>query len=109
MSHGPSADWGKDGAADYKSKLGVIMFCVYTIVYAGFIFINVFEPKLMKMDIGSLNLAIVYGFGLIVFAIVLAVIYNHFCTRAEKRAGMIDEEEIAINANENTDEKGAEK
>jgi len=109
MSHGPSADWGKDGASAFKARLGVIMFCIYTIVYAGFIFINVFEPKLMKIDIGSLNLAIVYGFGLIVFAIVLAVIYNHFCTRAEKSAGMIDEEEIAINFNEETDQKGAEK
>jgi len=106
MAHGPSTEWGKDGAADYKSRLGVIMFCVYTIVYAGFIFINVFEPKWMKLDIGSLNLAIVYGFGLIAFAVVLAVIYNHLCTRAEKRAGELDEEELAINADIEKDVKG---
>jgi len=106
MSHGPSAEWGKDGAIDYKSRLGVIMFCIYTVVYAGFIFINVFEPKMMKIDIGSLNLAIVYGFGLIAFAVLLAVIYNHLCTRAERKAGEIDEELIAINALSDTKEEG---
>ncbi|MEI6132349.1 MAG: DUF485 domain-containing protein [Bacillota bacterium] len=97
MSHGPSTEWGKDGAAQYKSRLGIVMFCIYLVVYAGFIIINVFEPTLMKTDVGSLNLAIVYGFGLIAFAVVLAVIYNHLCTRAEKKAGETDEEEIALN------------
>jgi uncharacterized membrane protein (DUF485 family) len=47
---------------------------VLSLVYAGFIFINVSMPKLMKIDIGSLNFAIVYGFGLIALAIVMAVI-----------------------------------
>ena len=85
MGHGPSIEWKKDHAAKIKTKLGLIMFLGYTIVYAGFIFINVNYPKLMSRDIGSLNLAIVYGFGLIVLALVQAVIYNHVCTRAEEK------------------------
>jgi uncharacterized membrane protein (DUF485 family) len=31
----------------------------------------------------GLNLAIVYGFGLILFAIILGIIYNYFCTKKE--------------------------
>jgi uncharacterized membrane protein (DUF485 family) len=34
--------------------------------------------------VGGLNLAIVYGFGLIVVALVLALAYNWACTRHEK-------------------------
>lgn len=85
MSHGPATEWKEDKDAAAKAKMGMIMFVVYTLVYAGFIFINVTNPKLMKVDIGSWNLAIVYGIGLIVLAIILAVVYNHFCTRAEDR------------------------
>ena len=85
MSHGPATQWGKDHAAALKFRIGISMFTIYTLVYAGFIFINVAKPKLMKIDIGSLNLAIVYGFGLIVLALVLAVIYNHICTRSEDK------------------------
>jgi uncharacterized membrane protein (DUF485 family) len=32
---------------------------------------------------GGLNLAIVYGFGLIVLAIIMGLIYNHLCTKKE--------------------------
>lgn len=85
MSHGPSTDWKEDYAADKKTKLGLIMFFIYTIIYASFIIINVRFPKLMSLDIGSLNLAIVYGFGLILIALAQAVIYNHICTRAEEK------------------------
>ena len=72
-------------AAKYKSKLGLLMFLIYTLVYAGFILITVIRPDLMGLDIGYLNLAIVYGFGLIVFALILAIIYNIICARCEKK------------------------
>jgi uncharacterized membrane protein (DUF485 family) len=35
--------------------------------------------------LGGLNLAVVYGFGLIVFALILALIYSLACGRREKR------------------------
>lgn len=85
MSHGPATQWKKDNSASVKSKLGISMFIIYTLIYAGFVIINVFSPSLMAMDIGSMNLAIVYGFGLIIFALILALVYNDFCTKAEKR------------------------
>jgi len=84
--HGPAADWGDDKAADYKAKLGIYLFIVYCIVYAGFVAINTVSPKLMGVIIFSgLNLACVYGFGLIILAIVMGVIYNAMCTAAEDR------------------------
>ena len=85
MSHGPATVWKENKSLDKrKSRLGVVMFVIYTIVYAGFIYINVWDSKVMKISVGSLNVAIVYGFVLIVLALVLAIIYNHICTNAEK-------------------------
>jgi len=86
MSHGPAVEWKADRTADKKAKMGIIMVSFYILIYAVFVTINVANPKLMKIDIGSLNLAIVYGFGLIVLALVQAFIYNHYCTRLEEKA-----------------------
>lgn len=91
MGHGPSTEWGKDNAKKIKTKLGVKMFIFYAIVYTGFILINVLSPKLMSTDIGGLNLAIVYGFGLIALALILAFIYNYYCSKYEKE---LNKEEV---------------
>ena len=40
----------------------------------------------------GLNLAVVYGFGLIVLAIVMGVIYNHVCTGYENRLNVPEDE-----------------
>lgn len=85
MHHGPAAKLGEDNAAPYKTRLGLRMFAIYGVVYAGFVIINAFRPGLMSMDVGGLNLAIVYGFGLIVFAVILALIYHTLCSSAEAR------------------------
>ena len=84
--HGPASDWGEDKASEYKSKLGIYLFIVYCIVYAGFVAINTVSPKLMGVIVfAGLNLACVYGFGLIILAIVMGLIYNAMCTAAEDR------------------------
>lgn len=98
MSHGPSIEWKKDNTTDTKIKLGLIMILIYTIIYASFILINVRFPKLMSLDMGSLNLAIVYGFGLILIALIQALIYNHICTRSEEK--MEAETKATIRGNE---------
>jgi uncharacterized membrane protein (DUF485 family) len=85
MGHGPAVKLGRDDAASYKTRLGIWMFILYTLVYAGFVVINAVKPALMQEIILGQTLAVVYGLGLIVFALVLAVIYNQFCTAAEKR------------------------
>ncbi|EGW37601.1 DUF485 domain-containing protein [Desulfosporosinus sp. OT] len=85
MSHGPATEWKENKTLDKKkARLGVVMFIIYTIIYAGFIYINVMDSSIMRINIGSFNVAIVYGFGLIILALVLAIIYNKICTNAEK-------------------------
>lgn len=85
MSHGPATEWKETKTFEKrKARLGVVMFVIYTVIYAGFIFINVMDNRIMRISVGSLNVAIVYGFVLIALALVLAIIYNHICTRAEK-------------------------
>ncbi|GEM_PF-244706 len=93
MSHGESTDWGRDTSAKYKSKIGIYMFILYTLIYSIFVIINSLSPKLMGIPLYGLNVAIVYGFGLIVFALFLAVIYNALCTRME--AKLINESKMA--------------
>lgn len=85
MSHGPATDWGRDTSAKYKSRIGLSMFALYTSVYAIFVLINSITPKMMGVPLVGLNIAIVYGFGLIVFALILAFIYNIMCTNMEEK------------------------
>jgi len=80
MLHEPAAQSGPDASADYKMVIGVWMFMLYAVVYAAFVAINLLKPLWMeKTIIFGLNLAVVYGFGLIAFALVLALIYNRMC------------------------------
>ncbi|MGE5610315.1 MAG: DUF485 domain-containing protein [Bacillota bacterium] len=85
MSHGPSTDWGQDNATAYKTRIGLWMFAFYCLVYAAFIIINILNPKIMATVFLGQNLAIWYGFGLIVLALILAVVYTILCNRAERR------------------------
>jgi uncharacterized membrane protein (DUF485 family) len=85
MEHGPSTDWGDDRAARYKTRLGLWMFALYCIVYAGFIVVNSVWPNLMAKSVAGLNWAVVYGFGLIAFALLVAIVYNALCSKAEER------------------------
>jgi uncharacterized membrane protein (DUF485 family) len=88
MDHGPATEWVKEKSEGFKTKLGLIMISIYTPIYLAFMLLCVFSPKTMGMDIGSLNLSIVFGFGLIILAIIQALIYNYICSRREK----LDEE-----------------
>lgn len=84
--HGPAAKLGADNAASKKSKLGLILFFFYFIVYSGFVVIGLVSPELMGVHVlSNQNLAIVYGFGLIILAIVMGFIYNSMCTKLEKK------------------------
>ncbi len=93
MLHEPAQKAKFDPATGYKTSLGVKMFFLYCIVYGGFVAINIINPQLMaKFVTADLNLAVVYGFGLIAFAMILAVIYNALCTNKEKALKDVREE-----------------
>jgi len=86
MLHEPAVVIGTDNAAEKKAKLGVRLFFLYTLIYSGFVLIGLTAPELMGLQLlGGQNIAIVYGFGLIVLAIVMGFIYNYFCTKMEDK------------------------
>jgi uncharacterized membrane protein (DUF485 family) len=71
----------------FKQCLGILLCSVYALVYAVFVFISVYDVTLMDtlMPFG-LNLAVFYGFGIIVFALLLALVYSRACSRSEAGA-----------------------
>jgi len=84
MLHEPAVQSGKDPAFAYKRKLGARMFIAYALFYAGFVAINLMRPMLMEKTVfAGLNLAVVYGFGLIIIALIMALIYSRACGRKE--------------------------
>ncbi len=84
MLHEPAVVLDADLASKKKEKLGVKLFLFYFLIYSGFVGIGLVEPELMGVHIlGKQNVAIVYGFGLILLAIVMGFIYNHMCNKLE--------------------------
>ena len=70
-----------------NARIGMILFVVYLLLYGGFVFLNAFAADVMETTpIAGVNLAILYGFGLIIAALVLALIYGALCKPAEEAA-----------------------
>ena len=93
MLHEPAAPSGRDPAAATKSRLGIRMFVCYLAFYALFVAINVFHPTLMERTLWrGLNLATVYGFALIVIALLQALAYDALCRRHERRMNGVQAE-----------------
>lgn len=94
MLHEPSEPTGEDRALGYKTRIGAWMFLVYAIVYAGFVILNLVSPLSMEVEvIFGLNLAVTYGFGLILFAFILALVYNRMCAIKERQLNSDGEKE----------------
>jgi len=67
-----------------NARLGLWLFFLYLAVYAGFVLLAAFSPATMeRTPLAGVNLAIWYGFGLIVAALVLALIYGWLCRPSE--------------------------
>jgi uncharacterized membrane protein (DUF485 family) len=64
----------------YNAKLGLVLFVLYLALYGGFMALSVTNPKLMATPaVAGVNLAIIYGFGLIFAALFLACVYMALC------------------------------
>lgn len=84
MLHEPAAPAGKEYAVAYKTRLGIWMFLIYCVIYIGFVALNLTAPALMGTVVfAGMNLVTVYGFGLIILALVQAIIYNVLCSARE--------------------------
>ncbi len=86
MLHEPAPqDTFEDHAAEYKSKTGIKLFIAYSIAFGIFVLTNTFAPEIMGIKIlFGLNLAIIFGFVLIILAVILGLIYNILCSVKER-------------------------
>jgi uncharacterized membrane protein (DUF485 family) len=67
-----------------NARLGIVLFFIYLVLYAGFVLLAAFAPDVMeRTPAAGVNLAVWYGFGLIAAALVLALIYGWLCRTRE--------------------------
>lgn len=63
-----------------NARMGLVLFAVYLVLYGGFVLINTFSPETMEATpLAGINVAIIYGFGLIIAAFVMALLYGALC------------------------------
>lgn len=66
--------------ATRNARIGLVLFTLYLLLYGGFVLLNAYSPETMEWTpVAGINLAILYGFGLIVAALVLALLYGWLC------------------------------
>ena len=66
----------------HNTRMGVLLFIVYVLFYGGFMALSAFWPEVMSRPIlHGANISVVYGFALIVVALVLALIYMKVCRK----------------------------
>ncbi len=77
----PSAPEVHDEVAVRRNaRYGLVLFVIYLAIYGAFVALNAFWPAVMAREaFAGLNIAVVYGFGLIVAALVLAAVYGWLC------------------------------
>jgi uncharacterized membrane protein (DUF485 family) len=69
----------------HNRGIGILLFALYLVVYVGFVGLFAWDYKAgAKVVFGGLNVAIVYGMGLIVGAFVLAVVYMFWARQPPK-------------------------
>jgi len=70
---------------------GLVLFGFYLILYCGFVLVNAFAPEMMEKTplsgpLSGINLAILYGIGLILVALVLSLLYGFLRRPAQEQA-----------------------
>ena len=64
----------------YNARFGLVLFFLYLLLYGSFVGLNAFWPESMEQTpFGGVSLAITWGFGLILAAVLLAFVYGLFC------------------------------
>jgi uncharacterized membrane protein (DUF485 family) len=75
-SHLPPPEVRDPAVERHNARLGLVLFAIYLIAYGAYVLINAFRPAVMDELVGAgINLAVTSGMGLIVGAMVLAVVY----------------------------------
>ena len=76
-----SAHVPDDARAEARNaRMGLVFFTVYLVIYCGYVGLAAFARSVMDMTpVAGLNVATLYGLGLIVFALIFAVGYGWAC------------------------------
>lgn len=75
----PASESDQSGSTE-RTKLGLVLFTVYLVLYGGFVLLNAFAPQQMETTpLLGINLAILYGVTLILAAFALAMLYGWLC------------------------------
>ena len=71
-----------------NARNGLILFAIYVVLYVGFMLLNAFAHERMQQPfLLGVNLAIVYGMGLIAAALLLALVYAFLSRRSAPESG----------------------
>lgn len=81
FDHGPlvPSEAEDPNASVRNSRYGLVLFTIYFACYAVFVALNAFWPDVMSRPVAGVTLAVSYGLGLIIAAIVLALVYSWLC------------------------------
>ena len=73
-----------EGVIAHNTRMGLLLFAVYVALYGGFMALSAFWPEVMSRPfLGGANIAVSYGFALIVAALALALLYMKLCRVAK--------------------------
>jgi uncharacterized membrane protein (DUF485 family) len=71
-----------------NARYGMVLFIIYLIIYAGFVALSAFDLKMMSQPfLAGVNVAVIYGVGLIFTALLFAVIYMFLCRQGGSGGG----------------------
>jgi uncharacterized membrane protein (DUF485 family) len=80
-AHPPEVEDPRESAR--HARIGLWLFAVYFVFYISFMLLSAFAPQVIAMRVaGDVNLAVVYGFGLIGLAGVIALAYGWLCRQS---------------------------
>jgi uncharacterized membrane protein (DUF485 family) len=85
LHHGPNStdEIEHPETVSRNVRYGLVLFAVYLLLYGAFVGVNAFAPELMeRTPVAGVNVAILSGFGLIVVAFLLALLYGWLCRNA---------------------------
>lgn len=72
----PAESAAIDAVRNYNARLGLVLFAFYLAAYVGFVVLSAESPAtLQQPSLGGVNVAVLYGFGLIIGAFLVSLIY----------------------------------
>lgn len=89
----PARENENDSGARRRAFHGRLLFVLYLLFYGGFVLLNAFSPATMEeTPFAGVNLAVLYGLGLIGLAFLLALFYDWLCRAPAHPEGAAGEE-----------------